>query len=401
MMLTLLEDRPLAGLRLLIAVTAPRSAGFHAGQLAALRAAGAAVWFLSSPSDEVARACADEGAEFVPVEMERAPSPRRDARALVEITRVLRRVRPDVVNAGTPKAGLLAMLAARALGVPRRIHTLHGLRYEAATGAMRRALWSAQKLSCACATEVVCVGAGLRARAVETGLLRAGEGVVIGDGTVNGIDVERFRLDAAALAAGRALRARAGIAPTAVVAGYLGRLARDKGVGDLARAWAARGAGGRLLIGGGPDETDPLPAAELARLDAAGAIQLGHVADPVAFLAAIDLLVLPTWREGFPTVPLEAAAMGLPVVATDATGCADAVVDGETGTLVPVRDAAALARALDRYLGDPALRRAHGDAGRARVLARFTRERVHRATIAFYGSQRTRNGATRSSVAST
>jgi glycosyltransferase involved in cell wall biosynthesis len=371
-------------MRLLIAVTAPRSAGFYAGQLTALRAAGAEVWFLSSPSDEVARAVDAEGATFVPVEMARAPSPRRDARALVEITRALRRIRPDVVNAGTPKAGLLAMLAARALGVPRRVHTLHGLRYESATGPARRALWAAQRLSCAAATEVVCVGSGLRARAVETGLLRADEGTVIGDGTVNGIDVDRFRLDEAARAAGLALRARAGVATGAVVAGYLGRLARDKGVGDLARAWARVGGGARLLIGGGPDETDPLVAAERTALDASGAIQLGHVDDPVAFLAAIDLLVLPTWREGFPTVPLEAAAMGRPVVATDATGCADAVVDGVTGTLVPVRDPSTLARALERYLADPALRRAHGDAGRSRVHDRFTRARVHAATVAFY-----------------
>lgn len=373
-------------MRLVIAVTAPRSAGFYAGQLAALRAAGADVWFLSSPSDEVARACAAEGAGFVGVAMERAPSPARDARSLVEITRALRRLRPDVVNAGTPKAGLLAMLAARALGIPRRIHTLHGLRYESARGPARAALWSAQKLSCACATEVVCVGPSLRDRAVATGLLAPGEGVVIGDGTVNGIDVDRFRLSDATRAAGLALRARAGISPGAVVVGYLGRLARDKGVADLARAWSRLPSGdARLLIGGGDDDTDPLTADERATLAASGAIQLGHVADPVAFLAALDLLVLPTWREGFPTVPLEAAAMGLPVLATDATGCADAVVDGITGTLVPVRDPVALSTALARYLSDPARRRAHGAAGLARVHARFTRARVHAATIAFYG----------------
>ncbi len=381
-------------MRLVIAVTAPRSAGFYAGQLAALRAAGADVWFLSSPSDEVARACAAEGAGFVGIEMERAPSPARDARSLVEITRALRRLRPDVVNAGTPKAGLLAVLAARALGVPRRVHTLHGLRYESAHGAARAALWSAQKLSCLCATEVVCVGPGLRDRAVATGLLSPGEGIVIGDGTVNGIDVDRFRLDDRARAAGLALRRAAGLSPDAVVVGYLGRLARDKGVGDLARAWAALPAaasrssaadGARLLIGGGDDDTDPLTPSERTDLSSSGALQLGHVDDPVAFLAAIDLLVLPTHREGFPTVPLEAAAMGLPVVATDATGCADAVVNGVTGTLVPVHDAPALAAALARYIADPALRRAHGDAGRARVLAKFTRARVHAGTLAFYG----------------
>jgi len=183
----------LAGVRLVIAVTAPRSAAFYAGQLAALRAAGAEVAFLSSPSDEVAAQCAAEGATFIPVEMARAPSPVADLGALAAVTRALRRWRPDLVNAGTPKAGLLGMLAARALRVPVRVHTLHGLRYEAATGAGRAVLWAAQRASCAAATDVVCVGASLRARAVATHLLAPGEGQVIGDGTVNGVAVEHLR----------------------------------------------------------------------------------------------------------------------------------------------------------------------------------------------------------------
>lgn len=381
-----MRARVLAGVRIVIAVTAPSSASFYAGQLAALRAAGAEVTFLAGPSDEVARQCAAEGAAYVPIAMERAPSPRRDLRALAQITAALRRLRPDLVNAGTPKAGLLGMLAAVAVRVPLRVHTLHGLRYEAAHGRQRQVLWLAQRASCAAATHVVCVSRSLRDRAVATHLLAPGQGVVIGDGTVNGVDPAQFCRDAATAAAGQALRTRLGIADDVPVVGYLGRLARDKGIGDLAAAWSARGgAPGRLLVAGEVDPTDPPDPADLARLGAAPDVHLlGHVADPVAFHAACDVLVLPTWREGFPTVPLEAAAMGNPVIATRATGCVDAVVDGVTGGLVPIGDRAALGAALARYLADPALRAQQGAAGRARVLERFTRARVHRLTVDFY-----------------
>jgi len=374
---------PLAGVRLAVAVTASRSADFYAGQLAALVAAGAEVWFLSSPSPEVEAQCAAEGATFVPIAIERAPAPWSDARALLAVGREVGRIRPDLVVAGTPKMGLVAMLAAAARRVPVRVHTLHGLRYETATGALRAALWAAQRASCAAATHVVCVGPSLRARARETHLLRPTEGLVIGDGSVNGIDVRRYRADATTVAAGQAMRARLGIAPTTTVVGYLGRLARDKGIGDLRRAWQlARGGDRHLLIGGTIDETDCPERADMAALDADPTVSLlGHVDDAVSFLAAIDVLVLPTWREGFPTVPLEAAAMAIPVVATTATGCVDAIDDGVTGTLVPVRDARVLAAATERYLRDPDLRAAHGAAGATRVRNLFSRERVHEATI--------------------
>ncbi|MBZ0232788.1 MAG: glycosyltransferase family 4 protein [Deltaproteobacteria bacterium] len=383
---------PLAGVRLAIAVTASRSADFYAGQLAALSHAGASVWFLSSPSSEVEAQCASEGAAFVPIAIERAPAPWSDVRALVAVDRALRRIRPELVVAGTPKMGLLAMVAAAAQRIPVRVHTLHGLRYETTRGAIRGALWTAQRVSCAAATHVVCVGPSLRARARASHLLGPTEGIVIGDGSVNGIDVGHYRADGPTLAAGQALRARLGIPPATTVVGYLGRLARDKGIGDLRRAWTStRNADRRLLIGGTLDETDRPEVEDLVALEADPTVRLlGHVDDAATFLAALDVLVLPTWREGFPTVPLEAAAMGIPVVATHATGCADAVVDGVTGTLVPVHDAAALAVAIDQYVRDPGLRVRHGAEGAARVRAHFSRERVHRATIETYRTLVTR-----------
>jgi glycosyltransferase involved in cell wall biosynthesis len=119
---------------------------------------------------------------------------------------------------------------------------------------------------------------------------------------------------------------------------------------------------------------------------------VGFDPDTPRWFRALDVLALPTYREGFPVVPLEAAAMRLPVVATAVPGCVDAVIDGETGTLVPSRDVPALAAALRAYLVDPALRRRHGEAARARVLREFARERVWAALRDDYLAQAARAG---------
>ncbi len=382
--------RPLAGARVTLSVTAPSSAEFLVGQLAALREAGAAVSLLTTPSAEAEALCAREGAALLPVRMERAPAPRRDLAALGAATRALRAWAPDLVVAGTPKAGLIVMLAAAAARVPIRVHTLHGLRFEAATGAQRRLLWAAQRASCLAATDVVCVSRSLRLRAIETGVVSAGRATVIGDGSVNGIDLSRFDPDRAE-PAGRALRARLGVPPAAPVVGYVGRLARDKGVEDLVRAWSRLRDGKRhLILAGERDATDPVPAASLRELHGHADVHvLGHC-DVVPVYASMDVLVLPTYREGMPTAPLEAAAMRVPVVATQATGCVDAVLDDTTGVLVPIGDVDALAREVERYLADPTRRDAHGAAGRARVVARFGSDRVQAATISYLAGLLTR-----------
>ncbi len=377
----------LAGARIVVAVTVPRSAAFFAGQLSALRREGVEVHVITSPSDEVAAQCAEEGATFVPIEMQRDLAPGEDVRAFSQIARALRRIRPDLANAGTPKAGLLVMTAARIVRVPWRVQTLHGLRFETARGLGRAAIWTAQRLSCAAATHVVCVSPSVRERAIKTHLVSATRAFVLGDGTVNGIDLDRFRRSAATRSAALQLRAALGIDERVGVVGYVGRIAHDKGVAELAGAWTTLAASGaHLVVCGDLDPTDPPDPKIVEALHAAPRVHfLGH-ADPVGVFAAIDVLVLPTHREGMPTAPLEAGAMGLPVVATRVTGCVDAIVDGVTGTLVEIGNPVALAAALRRYLDDEDLRRSHGAAARARVAEQFSRARVHALTLEFYRS---------------
>lgn len=364
------------GLRLLVAVTDPMSLLFLRGQLAAARAAGFDVTALSAPGALASRIAAAEGVRHVAVPMERGMDPARDLASLRALVRLLRDLRPHVVDASTPKAGLLVTLAAVLTRVPCRIHTLRGLRFETMTGPGRAVLLGTTRLTCAQAHRVLCVSPSLRRRAIELGVVPAAKAMVLGMGS--GVDLARFTATDHARARAAALRARRGIPADAPVLGFAGRVARDKGFVELAAAWQhlrARHPRLHWVIMGPPDPTDAIPAHLDAALDADPRVhRLGHVDDVVPAYLLMDVLALPTYREGFGNVLLEAAALEIPAVATRVTGCVDAVEDRVTGTLVPPRDAVALARAIGAYLDDPALRRQHGHAGRARAERLFRQE---------------------------
>jgi glycosyltransferase involved in cell wall biosynthesis len=256
-----------------------------------------------------------------------------------------------------------------------------------ATGLRRRLLLWTERTSCALAHRVLAVSHSMRKLAVEERLCRADQIAVPLGGSGNGVDAAgRFRPLAPSVRA--AVRARLGIPEDAVVIGFVGRLVRDKGIAELMAAWRAlrqRDPRLRLLLVGWLDDLEPDLAPLGAALKADPRIHFtGPVTDTPPLYAAMDVLALPTYREGFPNAPLEAAAMTLPVVGTSTPGCLDAVEDGVTGALVPAGDAAALERALLGYLEDPALRARHGEAGRRRVLARFRREAIWEVVEAEY-----------------
>jgi len=370
-------------LKLVHVTTVPETFRFLRDQVAHLKGRGFDVWAVSSPGPWLNTFAMNEGIPARAVTMSRSITPIADLVSLVRLWRVFREIRPDIVHGHTPKGGLLAMIAAFLAGVPLRIYTVHGLPLETATGWRRELLRWTERLSCLLAHRVHSVSPSLRTRVLAEGLCSPAKVRVLGLGTVNGVDAAKlFTPGREQVQDGAEVRRLLGIPPRAPVVGYVGRIVRDKGVPELVQAWntiRAEFPEAHLLMAGHFEPQDPVSAETEKRLRSDPTIHLaGLVESMPGMYAAMDVVALPTYREGFPQVPLEAAAMERPVVATRVTGCVDAVVDGVTGTLVPAGDARALADGLLAFLRDPALRRTHGRAGRARVLREFRPESLWR-----------------------
>jgi len=362
-----------------------------------MRARGIETTVITSPGPALDAFAASEGVESHGVRMARAITPVADTLALAQLARVLRQIRPDIVHSHTPKGGLLGTTAAFITRVPARIYHMRGLRFAALPqGRQRQLLTMAERTSCALATRVLCVSHSLRDVAIAERLCAASKISAIGSGSGQGVDANgRFNPDVLPAGVRNAVRAEHGIPEGARVIGFVGRIVRDKGIGELLSAWRQLRAAHpdlHLLVVGPFEAEDPIDSADRTALETDERVHLaGFRRDTERLYAAMDLVALPTYREGFPNVPLEAAAMRLPVVATRIPGCIDAVADGQTGTLVPVRDAMALHDAIAHYLANPALARAHGPAGRERVLAEFRREAIWEGIMRVYDASTTQS----------
>lgn len=353
------------------------------GRLRALRQAGFRVVLISGPGAHADKIAAEEDAEQLTIEMQRNISPRADFVSLLRLIRALRWLRPVLTEFSTPKAGLLGNIAAFLCRVPTRIYMLRGLRLETATGPKRLLLRWLEQLAAACAHVVVCNSESLRERALELGLAPENKLRLVGHGSSNGVDVDRF------VPGPDTLRASLGIPPDAPVIGFVGRLTRDKGIPELIEAFNCvleRMPCARLLLVGWFDESeDKLSVWQTAQITAHPRIvHTGYVADAAPYYRAMDMMVLPTWREGFPNSALEAAASGVPVISTLTTGARDAVRPGITGLLVPPGNAAALADAIVELLSDPYRRQAMKRAARRFAIEWFDDSSVLGKTVELY-----------------
>lgn len=325
------------------------------------------------------------GATLLPVPIERRLAPGSDLYSLWRLYRLFRRHRFDLVHSVSPKAGLLAMLAAWLARVPRRVHSFTGQVWVTRRGWRRLLLKLADRILAALTTQALVDSPSQRDFLVSEGILRADKAKVIGKGSICGVDTSRFRPDSLARFD---VRESLGIDAGATVLIFLGRLNRDKGVLDLATAFArlaARFPDARLVLVG-PDEEGLSP--RIAEICSAVAGRVQHVdftRQPERFLAAADIFCLPSYREGFGMVVIEAGAAGLPTVASCIYGITDAVAEGETGLLHPPGDVVAIEAALVQLIGNAAQRVAMGEHARRRAFAMFSQTESTRGLLAFYG----------------
>ena len=368
---------------ILLGVTDSQTCLALKSRVRALRAAGFRVVLVSSPGKLLDETAAGEGVERFAIPMHRKIAPLADLISLARLWLLLGRCRPCMVEFSTPKAGLLGSLAAWLRGVPSRVYMLRGLKLETATGPKRTILLWAERLAAACAHVVLCNSESLRARALALRITRSAKLHLLGEGSSNGVDTERFR------PGGTEVRERLGGPPGAPVVGFVGRLTGDKGVPELIEAFdrvLREQPGARLLLVGWFDAAeDALSEETRTRIESHPRIHCtGFVNDPAPYYRAMDVMVLPTWREGFPNVVLEAAATSVPVVTTFCTGARDSVVPEVTGVLIPPGDSAAISEAVLGLIGDPARRRRMGEAARLWVREHYLDERVLGLTTAFY-----------------
>lgn len=370
---------------IVIGVTHPQTCLTLTGRLRALREAGFRVTLISSPGELLDRTAMREGVAGIGLPMRREIAPLSDLLSLLSLWFILWRLRPDVAEFSTPKAGLLGGLASRLCGVPARVYMLRGLKLETTKGIKRMLLLAAERASAACAQVVLCNSQSMQSEARLLGIAPAAKMRLLGAGSSNGVDVERFSPGESNV------RGRLKIPQAAPVVGFVGRLTRDKGVPELLEGFEiilqSQPLAHLLLVGWFDAAEDALNSDVRARIESHPRIHCtGLVADTAPYYRAMDLMVLATWREGFPNVVLEAGATGIPVITTECTGSRDSVVPEVTGLLIPPGYPEAISEAVLKLLGDPARRRRMGHAAREWVCRNYSNQRVLQLAVSFYKS---------------
>jgi glycosyltransferase involved in cell wall biosynthesis len=374
--------------RIVFAVTADKSLPLLQGFPAHMVERGWEVHVVSSPGSNL-HALGSGGTVHVhSLPMAREPSLLQDLASLVRWLVLLAKLRPTVVSVGTPKAGLLGGVAAWLLRVPFRVYVLRGLRLESAAGAKREFLRRMEQIASRSAHAVIAVSHSLRVRALELGLATPSALKVIGNGSSNGVDVERFNPERIDQDSVSALRVELGLVPGIPVIGFVGRLTIDKGLVSFAQArqlLVDRGVDHQVLLVGGIDDDNADTWVKTLTIAGRPAAVTGHVYDTSPYYRLMDLLCLPSLREGFPNVVLEAAASGVPAVTSDATGAIDSVIDTETGLIARAGDGSDLADRLERLLSlSEAERRVMGVAARERAVREFSHTMMWDTLEAFY-----------------
>ena len=333
---------------------------------------------LASPGPALDEVAQREGVRVIAVPMERHISLVKDLKSLWQMWRVMRLERPDMVHSITPKAGLICMLAAKLAGVPRRVHMFTGLVWPTSTGLKRWILMATDWITCACATHVLPEGEGVKNDLLNHHITRKPI-KVLGYGNIRGIDLEYYN------PGHYAPRSADGVFTFV----FVGRIVRDKGINELVKAFDRLHQEEQntrlILIGAREDNLDPVLPETIERIERGDGIDaVGRQSDVRPFYAAADALVFPSYREGFPNVPIEAGAMGLPSIVTDINGSREIIVDGQNGVIIPPRDEEALYRAMKRFVTSPDELATMAAKARPMIASRYEQSYVRQCLYDFY-----------------
>lgn len=314
----------------------------------------------------------------IKVEMSRQITPMKDLRALCQLIRIFRKEHPFIVHTHTPKAGLLGMMAARIAGVPNRLHTVAGLPLLEASGIKRRVLNIVERTTSWCATKVYPNSRVLRDIMVEKHLANPSKMKVIANGSSNGIDTSFFNPEQVAESRTE-IRKRLGFEENDIVFIFVGRVVRDKGINELLDAFRRLEKNNvkLLIVGNYERELDPISPDNESYIEKCPKICfVGFQQDVRPFLLSADILVFPSYREGFPNVVMQAGAMGLPSIVSDINGCNEIIEEGKNGLIIPPKNCDKLAEAMQKLLDDVSLRKTLAQNSRPMICERYEQQIV-------------------------
>jgi len=343
---------------------------------------------VSSPGGALDELSLREGVRVIPAKIERRIRPLSDLRSLLILYLIFRREKPDIVHSITPKAGLLSMIAARFASVPIRLHTFTGLVFPSRRGLYQAILIWMDRLLCYCATAVYPEGEGVKTDMLRYRITKKPL-KILANGNVNGINTDYYNPTGIDSEEKLRIVSSLNIKNTDFVFVFIGRLVSEKGIAELIEAFALLAASRSnvrlLLVGEMEPAIDPLPSALIKVIQDHGAINfLGYKSDIRPYLAVSHALVLPSYREGFPNVVLQAGAMGLPCIVSDVNGSNEIIKNEINGIVIPVRSAGALHAAMMRMLDDISFYAEARLKSRSLIESRFAQSAVWKAHLDEY-----------------
>ena len=352
--------------RLIVGITTPGSVILLEGQLKYFTDQGYQTYLMAPKDERTLEYCKNEGCQLLPVHIKRDISLISDVRSLFQIIRYFGKIKPDIVNVGTPKMGLLGIIAAKLTGVKKRIYTCRGYRFEHEIGMKKKVLIFMEKITSKYAHQVICISESVKEMGLEYKLFSKAKGIVIHKGSSNGISLERFNPQN--INPDKTLKLKQELdLEDKFVYGYVGRLVDRKGINELFEAFSklySQNNQLQLLFVGSPEYEQINDKSLMEKMKSHPGIRLaGSQKDVPLYLSVMDVFVLPAWWEGFGNVLVQAAAMGLPVISTTGTGTRDAVEIDFNGILVAPKSVSELTDAMEKLYHDTELREKLGQNG--------------------------------------
>ena len=361
--------------------TVPMSLNFFKGQINEL-SKEFDVTLISSPDNVLKKIAQRENVKYKTIAMKRDISLKDDISGLLKFLYLFAKERPQIIHCNTPKASLLGLTSGYLTRVPNRIYYIHGLRYEGTTGKKRQLLVALEKLNCFCATDIIAVSNGIKQK-VEQQLTRKPVRV-IHNGSANGLDINEFsnhNYNA------KIIREEYGISENDFVFGFVGRLVKDKGIGELVQAFnqLEQKHIKLILVGKYEPDLDPLSQETLQIIKSnPNIIEVGFQKDVKKFLSIMDLFVSPSHREGFGVAVLEANLMKVPVLVSNITGHSEIVTQGINGFFVNPKNVQDLQEKMNHMLVIKEQLIEMKNACREEVMKKYDHNDVLKQAILFY-----------------